>query len=291
MKKQKEDTKEKLNILDTVRKVLVYMRGHRRVTCSFVIIILAAMAFLVASKSYEGRTQSILLSMGTNLIASVIILLLINSSLESYAARVAEGKEKSAERQAILNSDSVIQCILPQYKLLFNQLVTPWNARTKDGTFLPIDNSELKDFTLNDLMDLFKINITVFGAYNECSLETYSVTNSRLVRSFENILIMNSFHHYPAICDAIKAIITISLFPNGIPAMLKIKQCNDANTIELLERMIQSYEGNPIDDLKTQKFKGNLMLNVIHLYFYLQRMKAAIQDYESKILILKYSQE
>ena len=260
----------------------------KRIWPYIALVLLSIICFLV-SIWCNAVIQSFLVSFSSGILASLLIFFLIDRRLSKYSNEIAENKEKSIERNSILNSDSIIQCLLPQYKLLFNQLTIPWNVRAVGGKFSHIDSTELHDFSLQDLIDMFKPNITLYGAYGETSLDVYSHIDDRIIHSFESILMKNSFNHYPTILEKVKKIIDVSITPNGIAALRGIEKGNPSIP-KIVEESIQSYEGMPYDDISSKKYNGNVFINVLYLYLYLEKMKNAIQEYESEITQLRDDQ-
>jgi hypothetical protein len=179
-----------------------------------------------------------------------------------------------------------VESVLPIYILLYNQLTIPIEQRTNDNRPSRISSKEFNEnVPLQAMLDVLQPNITLYGEFNETSLEVFERINDKIISVFERILMNTNYKYYLDIRQSIVNIIDVSLQPSFIPSC-KVLLRQD-KVLKILKSMMENYDGNPIIDLYSDKYDGNLFLQPLKLYGYLYLSKGVIQNYIKCIEQLK----
>ncbi len=257
------------------------MKNELKKTC--IIIAVIALFFVVCSFFWVNWMQSVSLSLGVNLLVSIIIIRFVNLKIEEQSKAIANEEERMNEHRKILRSNKVIDCILQIYISEFNQLTIPIDKRIVDSFLPPPDGSNFNEsFTVNDLCDMFQPNLTIYGERSNCILETYAFFENKLVSAFETMLTNCTFSYYPEVEATIINIINTSYQPTAIESLSFYRKASK-DLFSTIREMIQEYNGNPLEDIKNDKYKSNVFLDVLILYFHLNKMKSWIEQYRIEI--------
>ena len=247
----------------------------------FGLIIVSVGLFLVGIKA-NSTVQNILFSFAINMLASLIIIFSVDFNIDKKAKQAAERQVKESELRQINICHRAIEPILEIYILEYNQLLIPISMRTENGKFLPIKQDKMvESFNLSDLKDALSFDITVCDKLGNSVLETYNVVYKKTVDAFSNMLAACECKYYQEVEEAVLNIVKLSHIPNSIDTLCAIRQ--NEEIMKLLRNMLDSYTGNPDDDLKENKYSGNLFINYLLLYRHLTCMRAAINQYYTAI--------
>lgn len=245
------------------------------------LLLISAILILVGIK-VNGTLQSVLFSFAINLITSLIIIFSVDFNIEKKTKKAEKRQAEESELRQIKSCHRIIEPILAIYTLEYNQLTIPVNARTENGRYLPIECNALNnDFKLTDLKDALSTDITVYGKFGNSALETYNVIYQKTIAAFSNMLSLCECKYYPEISEAISDIVKLSNMPNSIDTLCAFQ--HNAMVMQTLNKMLDSYEGNPDDDLNENKYSGNLFIHYLLLYRHLMEMRKAICRYYSVI--------
>lgn len=252
----------------------------------YCVLFLISIGIFLAGIKANTTVQSVLFSFAINVFTSLIIIFSVDFNLEKKAKLAAERKAKKDEFNHINSCHRIIEPLLAVYILEYNQLTIPVSLRSENGKYLPIkQDAMMENFKLADLKDILFPDITVYGSYGNSALRTYDNVYKKTVEAFSNMLAICEFKYYPEISDVVSDIIKLSNVPNSIDDLCAIQ--HKTEIVNMLKHMLESYTGNPDDDLERNKFSGNLFLNYLLLYRHLNCMRIAINRYCTAINEMK----
>lgn len=257
----------------TSKKQTEIKMGH--IYCGLLLI---SIGLILVGIKASSTAQSILFSFAINLLTSLIIIFSVDFNLEKKTKQAAERQAKETELRQIKSCHRIIKPMLAIYTLEFNQLTIPVDARTENGRYLPIEHEAINsDFKLTDLRDVLSNDITVYGKFGNSALETYNVIYQKTVDAFSNMLSLCEYKYYPEIEEAVSDIVKFSNVPNSIDTLCTFQ--HNASVVQTLNGMLDSYEGNPDDDLNENKYSGNIFIHYLLLYRHLTGMREAVSRY------------
>lgn len=250
----------------------------------FVVLTVVSVLLLIGATFTTNWLQAMLISFAVNILTSVLVILLIEKKLNEQDQKIREREARALEKTYILNANKIIESILPVYRLEFNQLTIPVNRRIHGGVFSAIDASTFNsNFTISDLIDMLQPDITVYGTFGNTILDTYSIADRRLTDAFESMLTRCTFNYYPKLEESINTILSLSIQPNGISTILNLYRGGQQPAIQTIYGLMQNYNGNPQADYANNTYSGNLFINPLLLYLYLDSMKNALEAYCSEV--------
>ena len=229
--------------------------------------------------------QSIFVSISINILTSLLVLTFVDRIIDSQRKKEDEQKSKAIERGKILRIHKLIQQLLPNYIVEFNQITTPLKQRTDEhGKFLPIDCQNFNNnFAIKDLIDFNIIDITVNGSYDEKAITSFQRIQDDIIEKLERMITEIEFYYYGDLEQAIIAVINNSRIANGIKQLELFSIKANAAIAKTIKGEIEKYNGNPLEDYITGKFSGNVLLHIINLYVYLKNMSNCFYSYIAEI--------
>ena len=252
-----------------------------KTTC--IIIAICACVSILLSVLFGGWWETLLLSVGVNLLSAIIIIVSVNAIVEKQSKEIAEEKEKESECRMIAGANKVISCILPFYITEFNQLTIPIDKRIVNSYLTVPSGSQFNEsFAVNDLRDMFFNDLALYGNKTNCILETYDEYEKKLISAFERMLTICSFSHFPALENTIENILSMS-YRSTTAELLSFLNQSGQSYVDRIKMMISDYSGNPDEDYQNNKYISNEFFDVLNLYHHLKRMKSAIEAYREEI--------
>ena len=229
--------------------------------------------------------QSIFISISINIFTSLLVLTFVDRIIDSQHKREDEQKSKAIERGKILRIHKLVQQLLPNYIVEFNQITIPLKQRTgENGKYLPIDCHNFNsDFSIKDLIDFDTIDITVNGSFDEKAITSFQRIQDIVIEKLERMITEIEFYYYKDLEQSIVTVINSSRIANGIKQLELFSFKANAKIAKCIKEMIQKYNGNPIEDYMTGKFSGNALLHIINLYVYLINMRNCVNSYMAEI--------
>lgn len=252
-------------------------------------ISLSLTMLLICIFIHNDIVQSIMISLSTNIFTSLLLLSSVDMLLNSQAEKLNKKEIKRKEKTFIINYNEIIEILISMYTLEYNQLTIPINKRTKNNRFLDIDDKTLNQtFTINDLCDFAGVDILTFSPLGESIICGYKSIYGKLIDKILFLLTNGSFEYYPNLQKILSSLVKDSLLPQGLDTLISFTGAGkNSNVLSTITSMIDTYQGNPMDDYKNQKYSGNLFLNVILLYIHLIKSKKYIEDYKCEIEKIK----
>lgn len=244
----------------------------------YAVLFVGSFALLLLSKQANAWEQAIMISFAVNILTSILVVLVIDKRMDKKKKKMEADEEKSIELRDLLKQNELIEVLRPIIITHFNQLTIPTEKRIKDSKFQPINPFEFNHgFCVSDLVDLWTPDITVYGALGESELEAFRATHNKIMSAFEVMLTSSHFKYYPEVKSSLINITKVSLKPHCMESMLFLSQ-NQATKKTMID-MMKAYSGNPEDDLRNNRYDGNLLLNPLLFFSYLVSFGNALEEY------------
>lgn len=229
--------------------------------------------------------QSILISVSINIFTSLLVLTFVDWIIDSQRKKEDADKKKARERGKILRIHKLIQQILPNYIVEFNQITIPVKRRTNEhGYYMPIDNQNFNDdFRIKDLIDFDTIDITVNGSFYDKAITCFQNVQCVMIDKLERMITEVEFNYYQNLELTVIEIINNSRNANGIKQLELISTKENREVAKIVKKGIEEYDGDPMADYLSGRFSGNALLHIINLYVYLINMRKSIRSYINEI--------
>lgn len=248
---------------------------------------LVAIATFIPIFFVEVLWQSIFISVSINIFTSLLVLTFVDRIIDSQRKKEDEAKRRSDEKKKILRYYKALQHDLRAYIVEFNQLTTPYDKRKGcDKDKLPFQIETFNtNFNMQDLIDFDMLDMTIYGRYTKKAILTFSELQKNLYESFDRYVKDIDFEFFHDIEKDILNIISSKEFPVSLENLLILidpKMSNSKQIIQMIKDEIKSYNGNPLDDINSGKYNGNIFINILSLYVFLilisQDLKNFIDD-------------
>ena len=257
-----------------------------KINAIVVIIAVVAVVLVVIGCFCTDIAQNILISLGTNVFTSTVLFFFIDQRIEEKKQKDDEKYKRKNERKNILKYHMSLEAKLTELFVHYNQLIIPYEDRIKDGKFLPIRRDGFEELEhVSQLVDLFNNSVTVYGRFGETSLSAFKRTHDKIIELFRACLLEIDFDSYDELKKTLERINTVSSMPNCIEALESLQ--NQKVCVDMLKELMKSYNGNINEDIVSQKYSGNLILQPLTLCYYLCAFKEAVNAYVFEINRIK----
>lgn len=231
--------------------------------------------------------QSIFVSISINILTSLLVLTFVDRIIDSQRKKENIQNARINEKQKILRYYKAIKNDLTAYIVEFNQLTTPYSKRKNVGSELPFSTKEFNiNFSLQDLIDFDMLDMTIYGRYAKQALISFKEIQNRLYDAFDKYIKEIDFIYFNKIEKSILDIISSKDFPNSIDnLMLLMNQRNNNENFLLnnIKSFIEQYNGNPLEDINSRKYNGNICINILTFYVFLILISNNIKAFISNI--------
>ena len=251
-----------------------------------VTIAVVAIALIVTGCFFDDIVQNILISLGTNILTSTILFFLIDQRIEEKKQEDDEKHKRKNERKNILKYHMSLEAKLVELYVHYNQLVIPYDDRIEDNKFLPLKRDGFEELEhVSQLTDLFNKSVTVYGGFGETSLSAFKRTHDKMVELFRSFMLEIDFDSYEELKKALEQINAIASMPNCMESLESLQ--NKKVAVDTIKGLMKSYEGDMNEDIISQKYSGNLLLQPLTLCYYLCAFSSAVEKYISEINKIK----
>lgn len=251
-----------------------------------VIIAAVAVALIVIGCFCKDIAQNILISLGTNVFTSTVLFFLIDQRIEEKKQKDDEKHKRKNERKNIIKYHMSLEAKLTELYVQYNQLVIPYEDRIEDNKFLPLKRDGFEELEyVSQLIDIFNKSATVYGRFGETSLSAFIRTHDKMVEQFRSFLLEIDFDSYDELKKALEQINTIASMPNCMESLESLQ--NQKAVVDTIKVLMKSYDGNMREDIVSQKYSGNLLLQPLTLCYYLCTFSSAVEKYVSEINKIK----
>lgn len=216
----------------------------------------------------ESFIQDYIRGVFTETLGIIITLILIELILQNN--RNKEQKENS--KKGLLRATKMIKISLENYNRSSIDLITPW----KVGEVIRKEKMD-KDFSFNDIHDLFQINGLIIENSFSSKAEVYFERTDRLIETVRQSLYQVDLTNYPEFSNLLLSLIEHCEYyypKNGILADMKSYSGNKP-TKDSMRNMIKEYDRIP----------EYLPSNMINKYIRLYEMLIYLVDFNEKFEI------
>ena len=230
--------------------------------------------------------QNILISLGTNVFTSTLLFFLIDQRIDEKKQKDDEKHKRKSERKNILKYHMSLEAKLTELYVHYNQLVVPYEDRIEDNKFLPIKRDGFEEVNhVSQLIDLFNNSVTVYGRFGETSLAAFKRTHDKTIELFRSFLLEIDFDAYEELRKSLEQINIVASMPNCIESLESLQ--NKKVAVDTIKELMKSYEGDMNEDIISQKYSGNLLLQPLTLCYYLCTFSSAVEKYILEINKIK----
>lgn len=200
-------------------------------------------------------------------------------------------KNKENEKKKILRYYKSLEYDLKAYIVEFNQITTPFSKRENFGDRSPFQTEKFNaNFTVQDLIDFDMLDMTIYGRYSKKAIVTFSEFQNNLYSAFDKFIRDIDFEYFPQTEKDISEIILSKNFPNSLENLkfftdIRLEKNKDLK--KFLREQIQQYKGNPLDDINSGKYSGNILINILTFYVFLILISAKLNKFIEDIKILQ----
>ena len=106
-----------------------------------------------------------------------------------------------------------------------------------------------------------------------------------MVELFRSFMLEIDFDSYEELKKALEQINTIASMPNCMESLESLQ--NKKVAVDTIKELMKSYEGDMTEDIISQKYSGNLLLQPLTLCYYLCAFSSAVEKYISEINKIK----
>lgn len=229
--------------------------------------------------------NAILISFSINTLTTLLVLTFVDQIIDIQRKRDEVNRDRAAERSKILRIHKLIEQLLPNYIMEFNQITMPLKLRTTaDGRYLAIDYTSFKnDFTIKDLVDFDVIDITVNGAFYDKAITSFRLIQDGIIEKMERMITEIEFVYYCDLEGAVLELIKKSQNANGIKQLEFLSNNQNKHCAKLIKEGIEEYDGDPFNDYISGKYSGNALLHIVNLFMYLVNMRECFNNYLTEI--------
>ena len=246
--------------------------------------ILFFMGFMFISISLIGVSfltkdwiQNLFLALGVNFFCSGFFYFVLAITIEKSEKIKSIEEQMKNEKDSIKRFSNILYSILEKTRIQFNELTNGSYAKT-------IDHEKFNDVTINCLSNLFMPSQYIFTSLGTSIIEAYNICYNNLVDLCQKMLFNIDFKFYKKIKNVLEKISYESVFPSCADTLVQFcKNKNQKLNAQIID-MIKNYSGDPEEDLKTNKYSGNLFLNVIQLYSHLTKNKPLFIELRNEII-------
>ena len=217
---------------------------------------------------------------------STILFFLIDQRIEEKKQEDDEKHKRKNERKNILKYHMSLEAKLVELYVHYNQLVIPYEDRIEDNKFLPLKKDGFENLEhVSQLIDLSNKSVTVYGRFGETSLSAFKRTHDGIIELFRTFLLEIDFDSYEELRKALEQINIIASMPNCMESLESLQ--NQKAVVDDIKGLMKSYEGDMNEDIVSQKYSGNLLLQPLTLCYYLCTFSGAVEKYISEINKIK----
>lgn len=231
--------------------------------------IIISVGFCVFSYFLNNFLQNLFLCLAINIFTSIL-------AFDFITLLMTRNDEKKKEKFEIIQEYKILKRFSKQlrvrteiYTLQFNELTQPLNTTLKGNT----KTNELNPLDIHSIENLFMKDFFTVSKMGTSIIEAYYNSYKSLCSLAEKILFSIDLNHHENLKDVLNELVVQSSFPNGCETLILFSNNNQTKIIDFLVNTIKTYNGNIEDDIKNNKWNGNLFLNIANLYSHLSKTR------------------